>query len=103
MSIVIRPFERRDREQLTALVNLHIAAVIPGVSVSVNTVMSQLEREPREPIVDPWVVERQTLVAIEHDAVVAGAHLLRYGDDHRVAEWCRNAGEIGWLVCKPSA
>ena len=47
MSLIeVRPFLRSDREQLTALVNAHIAAVIPGIAVSVNTVMSQLEREP---------------------------------------------------------
>ena len=28
--------------------------MIPGVAVSVSTVMSQLEREPLETIVDPW-------------------------------------------------
>ena len=35
-SIHIRPFVRSDREQLTALVNAHIAAVIPGITVSVQ-------------------------------------------------------------------
>lgn len=54
-SIQIRPFHRGDREQLTGLVNAHVGAVVPGVSISVNTLMSQLEREPGEAIVDPWV------------------------------------------------
>ena len=36
--VQVRPFRRADREQLTALVNAHIQAVVPGVSVSVNTV-----------------------------------------------------------------
>ena len=52
-TVCVRPFRRADREQLTALVNDHIQAVVPGVSVSVNTVMSQLERDPGEFIVDP--------------------------------------------------
>jgi hypothetical protein len=39
-TVCVRPFRRADREQLTALVNAHIQAVVPGVSVSVNTVMS---------------------------------------------------------------
>jgi len=43
-SVVVRPFRRGDREQVTHLVNVHAAAVIPGMSVSVNTVLSQLER-----------------------------------------------------------
>jgi len=99
----VRPFSRSDRDQLTALVNAHVAAVVPGVSVSVNALMSQLEREPGELIVDPWVVERRTLVAIEKDAVVAGAHLLRYGDDERVGEAYRGLHEIRWLVARPDA
>jgi hypothetical protein len=46
MPVAVRPFERRDRDQLTSLVNLHVAAVIPGVVLSVNAVLSQLEHEP---------------------------------------------------------
>jgi hypothetical protein len=44
--IEIRPFRRSDRDQVTALVNAHIEAVLPGVSVSANAVLSKLEREP---------------------------------------------------------
>jgi GNAT superfamily N-acetyltransferase len=100
-STLIRPFHRNDREQVTNLVNAHIGAVLPGVSVSVNAVMSQLEREPGEAIVDPWVCERATLVAIERERVVAAAHLLRYASEERVADFHRNLGEIRWLVCVP--
>jgi hypothetical protein len=100
---MIRPFRRSDREQLTALVNAHIAAVLPGVSVSVNALLSQLEREPAEAVVDPWVVERQTLVAVERETVVAGAHLLRYADEERVGPDYRGAAEIRWLVHEPRA
>jgi hypothetical protein len=39
-SIQVRPFRRGDREQLTRLVNVNAAAAIPGMSVSVNTVMA---------------------------------------------------------------
>lgn len=100
---MIRPFQRSDREQLTALVNAHVAAVVPGVSVSVNALLSQLEREPAELIVDPWVVERRTAVAVERDAVVAGAHVLHYGDDERVGESYRGRRYIRWLVARPDA
>lgn len=99
MSIEVRAFQRGDREQVTALVNAHIQAVVPGMSVSVNAVMSQLEREPDEFIVDPWVAERMTLVAVERDRIVAAAHLHRYGTDDRVGEAYRGAGEIRWLLC----
>lgn len=100
-SIEIRPFARDDREQVTAIVNAHVQAVVPGVSVSVNAVMSQLEREPGEYVVDPWVIERETLVAVRRDRVVAAAHLLRYAGEERVSESYRDAGEIRWLIFWP--
>jgi GNAT superfamily N-acetyltransferase len=99
--IEVRPFRREDREQVTALVNAHTAAVMPGVSVAVNTVLSQLEREPGEFIVDPWVSERATLVAEQRRRVVAAAHLLRYAADERVGEWYRGAGEVRWFLFWP--
>ncbi len=46
MAVAIRLFERRDRDQLAALVNLHVAAVIPGVVLSVNAVLAQLIWRP---------------------------------------------------------
>jgi GNAT superfamily N-acetyltransferase len=99
--IEIRPFRRSDRDQVTALVNAHIEAVLPGVSVSANAVLSQLEREPGEYVVDPWVVARETLVAVHRDRVVAAAHLLRYGTDDRVGDRLRGAGELRWFVFWP--
>ncbi len=100
-SIQVRRFARGDRDQVTALVNAHIAAVVPNLSVSVQGLMSQLEREPDEYIVDPWVTDRMTLVAERRDRVVAAAHLLRYGTDDRVSPDYRGTGEIRWLVCWP--
>ncbi len=102
-SIEVRPFRRADREQLTALVNAHAAAVVPGVSVAVNTVMNQLEREPGEFIVDPWVVERVTLVSEQRGRIVAAAHLQRFGANGDVGESYRNAGLIRWFLFWPEA
>jgi GNAT superfamily N-acetyltransferase len=99
--IEVRPFNRRDREQLTGLVNAHAGAVVPGMSVSVATVLSQLEREPGEFIIDPWVSDRVTLVAVERDRVAAAAHLVRYASDGRVSRAYRGAGEIRWLLFWP--
>jgi GNAT superfamily N-acetyltransferase len=99
----VRPFRRADREQLTALVNAHVQAVMPGVSVSVNTVLSQLERDPGEFIVDPWVAERTILVAEQRGRVVAAAHLLRYGAGDEVGEGYRGTAEINWLLFWPRA
>ncbi|MDQ6818774.1 MAG: N-acetyltransferase [Actinomycetota bacterium] len=98
----VRPFERRDREQLAGLVNRHVSAVLPGVALSVNTVMGQLEREPSEGIVDPWVVERRSLVCLFEERVVAAALVLRYGGKGSVGEDYRDTAEIRWLVCDPA-
>jgi GNAT superfamily N-acetyltransferase len=97
----VRHFRRSDRQQLSALVNAHVAAVIPGISLSVAAVMNSLGRDPGEYIVDPWVVERVTLVAEQRQRIVAAAHLLRYDSDDRVDESHRDAGEIRWLLCWP--
>ena len=101
--VQVRSFRRADREQLTALVNAHVQAVVPGVTVSVNTVLSQLERDPGEFIVDPWVAERATLVAEQRRRVVAAAHLLRYGTGEEVGKAYRDSAEINWLLFWPEA
>lgn len=103
MSVNIRLFQRSDREQLTALVNAHAAAVVPGLAASVNAVMSQLEGEPGEFIIDPWVSDRVTLVAEQRGRVVAAAYLLRYADDGRVSDSYRDAGSIRWFLYWPEA
>ena len=72
-AIEVCPFRRSDRDQLTGLVNAHAAAVVPGMSVSVHTVLSQLERQPGEFITDPWVSERATLVVEQDDRIAAAA------------------------------
>jgi hypothetical protein len=95
----IRPFARGDRDQLAALVNAHLAAVTPGASISVQALLSHLERQPAEFIVDPWVTERVTLVAEQRHRIVAAAHLLRYGADEPVGSFYRDTAEIRWLVC----
>lgn len=103
MSAAVRAFERRDRDQLTALVNLHVAAVIPGVVLSVNAVLGQLEREPDETVVDPWVAERRCLVAEQGAEIVAAVLLHRFRDDKDVKAGYRNTGEVRWLVCRTDA
>jgi GNAT superfamily N-acetyltransferase len=99
----VRPFRRADRDQLTALVNAHVQAVIPGMSVSVNAVLSQLERDPGEFIVDPWVSERVTLVVEQRGRVSAATHLVRYGTGTDVGPALRGTGEIRWLIYWPDA
>jgi len=67
----IRPFLRHDRDQLTDLVNAHVKSVVPGCSVPISTLLSQMERDAGEYVVDPCVIERETWVAIEDDRLVA--------------------------------
>ncbi len=92
-AIEVRPFRRSDRDQLTQLVNMHAAAVVPGMGASVSAVLSVLERRPGEFIEDPWVSERVTLVAEQNSRIAAAAHLLRYfPDDRRPAVGRKPAG-----------
>ena len=102
-AIEVCPFRRSDRDQLTGLVNAHAGAVVPGMSVSVHTVLSQLERQPGEFITDPWVSERATLVAQHGGRVAAAAHLLRYFPDERAGTHYRNLAEISWFLFWPHA
>lgn len=97
----IRVFARPDRDQLTELVNAHIAAVVPGWSLPVSALLAQFEREPAQYVVDPWVIDRTTIVAVDRDRVVAAAHLKRYGTDERVMPDYHDAGEVAWLVAWP--
>lgn len=102
-SLKVRPFHRDDRDQLTELVNAHVSAVVPGLSVSVNTVLNQLQRRPDEFITDPWVAERVTLVAEQRQHIAAAAHLLRYRTDDATGADYRNAGVIEWFLFRPPA
>jgi GNAT superfamily N-acetyltransferase len=102
-AVEIRPFRRADRDQVAALVNAHAAAVVPGVAASVNAVLSQFEREPGEPLVDPWVAERRALVGEQDGGVVAAALVVRYRDDADVGPGYRGTAEIRWLLFRPEA
>jgi GNAT superfamily N-acetyltransferase len=75
---------------------------MPGGAVPVATLLTQMERDVGEFVVDPWVIDRCTLVGVDDDRVVAAAHLKRYGNDDRVGVDFRNAGEITWLICDPA-
>ncbi|MCM2389822.1 N-acetyltransferase [Streptomyces albipurpureus] len=98
----VRTFHREDRDQLTTLINVHAAAVVPGAVASVNTVLSSLERSPEEFVTDPWIAERATLVAEHAGRIVAAAHLVRYANDPDVSEDYRDTGHIVWFLHHPS-
>ncbi|MFI6941362.1 GNAT family N-acetyltransferase [Streptomyces sp. NPDC050418] len=97
-TVEVRAFRRGDRDQLTDLVNAHVQAVTPGVSVPVNAVLSQIERQPGEFVVDPWVRERTTLVADQRGRISAAAHLVRYGTGREVGPSYRGTAELQWLL-----
>jgi GNAT superfamily N-acetyltransferase len=73
------------------------------MGVSVSALLSELECQPQEFIVDPWVSERVTLVAEQQARVTAAAHLVRYFTDERAGQAYRGAGVIRWLLFWPHA
>src|SRR5690606_10864780 len=76
---------------------------LPGGAIPTSRLLAHLERDPDEYVVDPWVINRHTIVAVDGDRVVVAAHLLRYGRGEQVSEDYDDAGEIAWLVCWPEA
>ncbi|WP_151523393.1 N-acetyltransferase [Serinicoccus kebangsaanensis] len=101
MDHTVSVLSRHHRDQLTALVNRHVAAVIPGITLSTNAVLSQLEREPDEVVVDPWVVERRTLVVESGQRLLAAALVHRCAPDEEVGHDYRDSAIVRWLVCEP--
>jgi GNAT superfamily N-acetyltransferase len=99
---LVRQFARYDREQLRELASAHAGAATPGGSIPSAVLLNQLEHPLGEFVVGPWVTDLATLVGIEHERIVAAAHLRRYSDDGRASDSFRNAGEIVWLLCWPN-
>jgi GNAT superfamily N-acetyltransferase len=97
----IRPFKIDDLPQLTQLINTHIAMLIPTWGLPSELILSRLEKNPDEPVIDPWVIERATFCAFVGENLVGAAHLLRYGDTEPVNENHHKHGDIAWLVFEP--
>lgn len=98
----IEPYHPDHLLQLTYLINAHAGVVIPGWSLTEEYIEKRLYRNPGEYVVDPWAIERQTLVVMQHQRVVAAAHLVRYGTGDEVSEYYHNAGDIVWLLFWPN-
>lgn len=98
----VRPFSRQDRDQLLSLANHHIATALPGGAIPAAALLAQMERDSGEYVIDPWVLERCTVVGLDRDRVVAAAHLKRYGTDDRVSADYSDAGDIDWIICWPN-
>lgn len=81
-----------------SLINHHIGAVYPGWALPAAYIEQHLQRNPHQPVIDSWVAERKTLVAVKRQRVVAAAHLLHYDTDEDVGKDYRGAGDIAWLL-----
>jgi GNAT superfamily N-acetyltransferase len=101
--ITIEPYRPDHLAQIQSLVNVHLGALVSGWAVPEALIASQIQRNPGEYIVDPWVIARTTLCAIEQQRIVAAAHLLRYGTGPEVSQFCHNVGAIDWLFAWPDA
>ncbi len=95
--VQIAPLDRSHMFQVMRLVNSHLNTVVPGWNLTPDYFWEHLKRNPREEVVDPWVVERKSIVGIVRDRVCAAAHLLRYGDDTR---W-KGVGDIAYILFWP--
>jgi GNAT superfamily N-acetyltransferase len=99
----IERMEPAHLPQVQRLVNAHLSTLAPGWALPEHVIVSRLQRDPGEFIVDPWVIARATLCALERQRVVAAAHLLRYGSGVEVNGPYRNVGEIAWFLAWPDA
>src|SRR3954470_6620760 len=99
----IEQFQLTHLPQVQVLMNAHMSALAPGWALPEAFIASHLQRDSGEYVVDPWVIARVTLCAIERQRVVAVAHLLRYGSGVEVSPAYRNIGEIAWLLAWPDA
>ncbi|MEO8612742.1 MAG: GNAT family N-acetyltransferase [Chloroflexota bacterium] len=99
---MIEPFDPdRYLPNLQTLINRHLEAVIPGWALPAQAILQHLSRNHHEPIIDPWVIERKTLCAVENGRLLAAAHLLRYGDSENVGDWYKNVGDVTWIFVEP--
>ncbi len=86
MAVTIVPVSQEHLAQVQVLVNTHLSAVVPGWGLPIAFIASRLRSDPDEFVTNPWVVERQTLCAVERGRVVAVAHLARYGAGPEVSD-----------------
>jgi hypothetical protein len=100
---MIRVASGEHVDQLAALLSAHAAAALPGAAVSPATVAACMERDPGDFVLDPWVAERETLVALVRDRVVAAGQLRLFADEPRVSDDYRGAAELQWFCFWPGA
>lgn len=102
-AVFIEPLGDTHLFQVHLLINRHLSTIVPGWALPEAFIAGNLQRNPRENIIDPWVRERVTLCALQRQYVVAVAHLLRYGKGPEVGQWYHNVGDIAWFLAQPDA
>ena len=86
---------------LCALLNSHVAAIVPGWAVTPDFLHERLGDNPDQPVLNPWVIERATFCAVERGTVVAAVHLPRYGKGPEVSTDYHDIAEIAWSIHSP--
>lgn len=100
--LIIQPFDPDHYlPDLQSLINRHLEAVIPGWALPAQAILKHLTRNHHEPLIDPWVIERKTICAVENGQFLGAAHLLRYRAGEDIGEWYRNAGDVTWFFVDP--
>ncbi|MGI8449727.1 MAG: GNAT family N-acetyltransferase [Streptosporangiaceae bacterium] len=102
-SIEVRPFRRSDLDQVTQLVNIHAAAVIPGLSAPGSTVLARIDGQHGQHSAEPAAGARVALVAEQQNRVAAAALLLRHIPRDEAGAVAGAAGEICWFLFRPQA
>ena len=69
--VCIEPLQDPHLFQVKLLMNRHLSTIVPGWALPEAFIASNLQRNPRENIIDPWVRERMTLCALQRQYVVA--------------------------------
>jgi GNAT superfamily N-acetyltransferase len=95
---MIEVFEQRHLAALRDLINIHLSTVTPGWAMPERYIERHLHVNPHQPMIDPWVVERKTLVALHRNRVMGAAHLLRYGTEDPVGGNYVGAVDIAWFL-----
>ncbi len=87
---------------LRSLMNWHLTEIIPGWELSSAYIDARLHSNPEQYVLDPWVIHRSTVCAVDQGSVVAAVHMLRYGSGPEVSNHYRNLGEIAWAMHTPT-
>jgi hypothetical protein len=98
----IRPFLVTTAISSPILVNAHIKAVDPRLFGPVATLLSQMERDPGEYIVDPWVIETRDVGGDRSRPAGRGGCICTVRQDAASARRCATRREVNWSAVWPA-